>query len=94
MIKQFYMQLREESQHTGGISIAVRHIESLVRMSIGKLFHLFSPCQDAPALRGQKRRCRHGDPCDATIFHSDTETQHFQIDYEEIPPIRLKSDVA
>jgi DNA replication licensing factor MCM2 len=35
IIKQFYMQLRAESVGTGGINIAVRHIESLIRMSIG-----------------------------------------------------------
>lgn len=37
MIKQFYVQLREESNNQGGgINIAVRHIESLIRMSVGK----------------------------------------------------------
>lgn len=33
IIKQFYLKLREESTRTGGINIAVRHIESIVRLS-------------------------------------------------------------
>jgi DNA replication licensing factor MCM2 len=33
MIKQFYLRLREESTRSGGINIAVRHIESVVRLS-------------------------------------------------------------
>ena len=36
LIKNFYMKLREESLKTGGIHIAVRHIESLIRMATGK----------------------------------------------------------
>ena len=34
IIKQFYMKLRQESIDSSGINIAVRHIESLVRMSV------------------------------------------------------------
>lgn len=33
IIKQFYLKLREESTKTGGINIAVRHIESIIRLS-------------------------------------------------------------
>ena len=33
IIKQFYLKLREESTRSGGINIAVRHIESVVRLS-------------------------------------------------------------
>lgn len=33
LIKQFYLKLREESTRSGGINIAVRHIESIVRLS-------------------------------------------------------------
>jgi DNA replication licensing factor MCM2 len=33
MIKQFYGKLREESKNTGGMNVAVRHIESIIRVA-------------------------------------------------------------
>ena len=35
MIKHFYVRLREEAKFSGGMNIAVRHIESIIRMSVG-----------------------------------------------------------
>ncbi len=35
-ITKFYTDLRKESMTSGGINIAVRHIESIIRMSEGK----------------------------------------------------------
>lgn len=35
MIRQFYVQLREESRKSGGMNIAVRHIESIIRLAVG-----------------------------------------------------------
>lgn len=37
MIKEFYIMLREQSMKSGGINIAVRHIESLIRMATGNV---------------------------------------------------------
>ena len=33
LVKQFYAKIRKESQIAGGLTITVRHIESLLRMS-------------------------------------------------------------
>ena len=35
MIQQFYVKLREESKISGGMSVGVRHIESIIRLSVG-----------------------------------------------------------
>ncbi len=35
-IVRFYTQIREESSMTGGLSIATRHLESIIRMAEGK----------------------------------------------------------
>jgi hypothetical protein len=35
IIKQFYVKLREESKTSGGMNVAVRHIESIIRVSVG-----------------------------------------------------------
>ena len=32
-IEKFYIQLRQEAEISGGIHIAVRHLESIIRMS-------------------------------------------------------------
>lgn len=34
MIQNFYVKLREESKNTGGMNVAVRHIESIIRLSV------------------------------------------------------------
>ena len=44
MIQQFYVKLREESKSCGGMNIAVRHIESIIRLSVGT-YQLFQPTQ-------------------------------------------------
>ena len=46
IIKQFYVKLREESKNSGGMNVAVRHIESIIRMSVGKfiLIQLMQRC--------------------------------------------------
>ena len=41
-ITKFYTELRKESVTSGGINIAVRHIESIIRMSEGKYLRLSS----------------------------------------------------
>ena len=38
LLKDFYVKLREESLRSGGLHIAVRHIESLIRMATGNYF--------------------------------------------------------
>lgn len=35
-IKQFYVKLREESKVAGGMNVTVRHIESIIRVAVGK----------------------------------------------------------
>lgn len=35
MINQFYVKLREESKISGGMNVAVRHIESIIRVAVG-----------------------------------------------------------
>ena len=35
MIEQFYAKLREESLVSGGMNVAVRHIESIIRIATG-----------------------------------------------------------
>ena len=37
LIQQFYVKLREESKISGGMNVAVRHIESVIRLSVGTL---------------------------------------------------------
>ena len=39
-VNQLYVDLRRESQTSGGVPVAVRHIESIMRMSV-------APRQDA-----------------------------------------------
>lgn len=36
IIRQFYVKLRDESKSSGGMNVAVRHIESIIRVSTGK----------------------------------------------------------
>ena len=40
-ISRFYTDLRKESMTSGGLNIAVRHIESIIRMSEGKIRFLY-----------------------------------------------------
>lgn len=35
MVNQFYVKLREESKVSGGMNVAVRHIESILRVAVG-----------------------------------------------------------
>lgn len=40
LINQFYVKLREESKISGGMNVAVRHIESIIRVAVGKLYSM------------------------------------------------------